>query len=798
MKLYLYELYKIFAKRTVWLLTAALLVAGAGLFWVQKRQDDKWYLQRRPAQAAMEQKYMDADYEAVYAEIKELYDDLNAIGSYSLFKRHMEDEPFFQDYIDDWNWEHPGLLEKYAGSPYLTDDDLRNETQDAISGVVTQLEHITGYRDFVLGMQTRAEQMKKVSIFQKQGSFSYNNILRTPQDFLPLADLPLKLGDEHGVVAVTDYRLPDILLPGSLFVFCIYLFLHERETGLDKLVKTAKRGRFATIAAKLGALMTLSVVLALIFYGSILVIGHFMYGYGDLSRYVQSMPSFRDCTLPISVGQYLALFLACKTGAALLTAVLMALMFTLFGEGKSVFVVLGVFTGVSCLCYLLIHPASWANLAKYVNIFSAWDVYESLRLYININFFTLPFNRLLLCGIAGIIVFAAAIVVTCVAWTKHLQVGFVERLLAALSAKVQKRIAGRPIRGQTSLLAHESRKLLVTGKAWLFIAAALVIAWNSWDTKPLTMGMLREASYKLYANYWSGPLTDEKIAEIEAENAYIHGISAQLEELAISLRTGKITQGEYASQYNRLYNYQQNRSEGFQIFYRQYANVLSLPKWVEPAIVDRLSTDYWCDNEERDLLRGLLFVLLTVLALGRVFPLDEEKGLYTILRCTKNGRRELTTKKLVVSLGCTFLLWLILYVPGFATLLVKYNVSFVSDLQNIALYENIPLRVSVGVWFALLTALQLVGAATAAVWTLNLTRLAKKQSLGVILSAVVLAFPFLILLLGVGFMRWFGLAAAFTPYQAAKSPQFLWIYAIGLCAVCAAGVWWMFREGERR
>ncbi len=67
-----------------------------------------------------------------------------------------------------------------------------------------------------------------------------------------------------------------------------------------------------------------------------------------------------------------------------------------------------------------------------------------------------------------------------------------------------------------------------------------------------------------------------------------------------------------------------------------------------------------------------------------------------------------------------------------------------------------------------------------------------------ILSAVVLAFPFLILLLGVDFMRWFGLAAAFTPYQAAKTPQFLWIYAIGLCAVCAAGVWVMFREGERR
>ena len=82
MKLYLYELYKIFAKRTVWLLTATLLVAGAGLFWVQKRQDDKWYFQRRPAQEAMEQKYMDADYEAVYDELKVLRDDLQALDTY--------------------------------------------------------------------------------------------------------------------------------------------------------------------------------------------------------------------------------------------------------------------------------------------------------------------------------------------------------------------------------------------------------------------------------------------------------------------------------------------------------------------------------------------------------------------------------------------------------------------------------------------------------------------------------------------------------------------------------------------
>ena len=94
------------------------------------------------------------------------------------------------------------------------------------------------------------------------------------------------------------------------------------------------------------------------------------------------------------------------------------------------------------------------------------------------------------------------------------------------------------------------------------------------------MGTVDDASYKLYANYWSGPLNDTKIAQIEAENAYIHGISAQLEELAVSLRAGKITQGEYASQYNRLTNYQQNRSKGFNIFYSQYSHFF-LPVFIQ-------------------------------------------------------------------------------------------------------------------------------------------------------------------------------------------------------------------------
>ncbi|MGI6337397.1 MAG: hypothetical protein ACOXZM_10255 [Eubacteriales bacterium] len=795
MKLYLYELYKVFCKRTVWLCVLGLFAANGALFVVQKTSEDRDFLARRESLAAFEARYMDADYNDTLSELSVLQEELGALSARQIYEELSDENAFFAELLDEWNAEYPDLLQKYADSPYLTDRDARNGALFAITNVVTQLEHITGYPGFVTGMAERAEQMSHVSIFQKKGSFSYNNILKTPQDFAPLSDLPLRLGYENGVVSATNFRLTDLFMPAMLFLFCIYLFLHERDTGLDRLVKTARNGRYPTIIMKLCVLFTLSAVLSVLFYGTVVLLGARLYGYGDLGRYIQSLPAFRDCTLAITVGQYLVLYVASKAGAAILTAALMALCFVVFGRGKSIFVTLAVFTSVSYLCYAFIHSASWANLAKYVNIFSAYDTYNYYRLYININFFSLPLNRVTLCTAAGLLVFSGCSVASALCYTRHVRVDFVDRILTALSNILLRRFKRRPLRGSTSLLIHESRKLYVTGRAWVIVLAALLIAYNTWDVSPLRMATVEEAAYKLYANYWSGELTAEKIAEIEAESAYINGIPARLNELSAQYRQGKITQSDYQKEYTSVYSYAENRTKGFNTFYRQYTEAMAQPKSVTPAIVDTLSSDYYFDNELRDLLRGLLYIILLVLALARVFPLDTERGLTPILRCTRDGRAALISCKLAASIGCTVLLWVILYTPTFITLLMKYRLSFTSDVQNVEQYRGITAGLTLGGFISLMSLLQLTAAVTAAVWTLNLTRWVRKLAFGVILVAVVLAFPFLMLLLGLDFIRPFSLVAAFTPYQtAAELPGILVWYACGLCGCCGVGVALLYRE----
>ena len=188
-------------------------------------------------------------------------------------------------------------------------------------------------------------------------------------------------------------------------------------------------------------------------------------------------------------------------------------------------------------------------------------------------------------------------------------------------------------------------------------------------------------------------------------------------------------------------------------------------------------------------------ILLIVLALGRVFPMEVEKGLSPILRCTTKGRQELTLSKIAVSLCCTVILWLLVYISNFATLLVKYNLSFVSDVQNIRIYADRTIPMTVGTFTVLMEGLRLLGALTAAVWTLNITRMSKKLSMGVILSAAILGLPFLLTMMGIPFMRWVGLAAAFTPYEVAQTAGWeLVLYAVGVFAVFATGIVLLFKE----
>ena len=154
-------------------------------------------------------------------------------------------------------------------------------------------------------MAEKRDEMKKASIFNKPGTFSYRNIEKTPEDFKGLENLSLSLGPEDFLMAISTYSGADFCIILLLLLLCIYLFSQEKEKGLSRLIRTMRQGRCPTTLSKLLILIFWAVALCVLFYGTVLIMAASIYNFGDLSRMIQSHPSFRGASIPMSVAQFL-------------------------------------------------------------------------------------------------------------------------------------------------------------------------------------------------------------------------------------------------------------------------------------------------------------------------------------------------------------------------------------------------------------------------------------------------------------------------------------------------------------
>lgn len=798
MSLVRYEFSKVYAKKTVWAVLAGMLAAGCLLFYLQCRDD--YFLNYKDEVAAMEAQYGGTDAQTALETLEAAENDENLLAMYRSFASMVRDDPSMQSTLDAFLADNPGFLEAHAGDPRLDPDYGGSIT--ALYTVLTQARHIAGYPAYLDGIRANAESMLKVSIFQKKGSFSYNNILKTPGDFEKLKGVQLSFGYENGIVKATQYRLQDIFVPLGLFLVCLSLFLYEQENGLTKLVRSARRGGAPTIGAKLCVLCVTAVVLALLYNASVLLIGAKVYGYGDLSRAVQSLPSFADCTLRVSVGGYLALWLGLKVLAALVTAVLMALCFVVFHSGKSIFAVTVAFGAASYLCWRYIHEASWLNLLKFVNIFSLYDGYTFWGRYLNINFFTLPVSRVILClsAAAAVLVPGGALCVFC--FTRGVRADFIDRFLTRIEGRAARRRAGRPLRGNTSLFLHELRKLVVTERAWVVLLAAAYLAYSFTDLAPLTLHTQADAAYAHYIQQWGGVVTEEKAAAIEEENAYFESLYGKVGELSAAYVAGEITYDEYAGPYYEASSYISQYGEGFSVLYGQYEEAVSLAETEAgyvPSLTDRQAVAYWTENGGRDLLRGLLAVLLTLLALSRVFPLDGEKGMAPVLRSTQKGSSPLIGAKIAVSALAAVFIWACMCLPATVTLLHKYSLSTAADIRSIAIFAGSGADCTVGTALAVFTAASLLAVLLSAAAVLFAGSRIGRMGQTILITAAVLGVPVLAAALGASFMDLFSLKAAFVPCGAfaARGWGILW-YGAALVCVTAALAALLFRRERSR
>ncbi|KAA9006574.1 hypothetical protein F4V43_06425 [Paenibacillus spiritus] len=741
LKLIRYELFKVSRKRLIWLVLPFFLLSNGFLYYNQQTKADDYLLQHMNQYREWEQRYQGGSSEETLARMSRVQQELSDFGTLVVYRVNLETQGY-QELLRSFIQDHPDLVERFDKSPYSKDPDQFRADLFTSNLLFSQYQNMQGYKEYVSGIQDRADELLTVSVFQKKGSFAYRNILKTAADFKHLEGIPLKSGLENGIVSGTQYSTTDLFMGVVLFLLCIYIFLQEKESGLLKLIRTSKNGRFPVIAAKLAALTLLSAAAAAVFYSSILLIAYSLYGFGDMSRYVQSMLPFKYSDLLLTVREYLLYFVLLKVAASTLLALLFAVVFVALHHAGKIYLTLALLLVSSYLAKVAIHPLSSLGFFKYMNPVSYYDTFSLLGVYHNLNIGGHPVNRLPL-SLLGIAVLILALPAASVAV-------YIKQNIASLQPSPNRwwqlfitRIRSK--RGSNRLFVHESYKALITGRGLLYMVIALIVGFYTVNLEEVRFDQ-DDSFYNLYLKQLAGPLTPEKAQFIEAEKGRFRNLPVEMADNESAFSSHKISYHQYSLKKSELEVFQL-KSKAFERVAQQYSHLAQLQtsRHLTGSFVNEISSNYLFQNRFRDQMVGIVYSSLLLLTLTPLFTMDYKNGMVSVIRSTRKGRFSLYGSKHLIAYLLAIGMLAILSAPRFLNLIHGYApLDWDAPIQSLKLYGNLGLSVSIREFVIVTAMLQLWGILLLVQVALALSVLLKRHSLALLLTLALGVIPLVI------------------------------------------------------
>jgi len=767
------ELKKHIYNRTIWLLLLSFMVLSVFMFINKAKTtisgiDSKLieYYKDIPTEDAI-----------ILARNKEKKNDL--IIAYHNYRSLYQDEKLaleaFLEYADSF-YGDPLLTEAVLNMENEVDVYKLYEENQQLYYLINQLEYIKSYNEFILSMDRRTKDMLKSPLFRSDKSYAYRNIIKTQSDFEKMKNIKLMIGNNSGILTFSKFIYADILLITFVFVLCYYIFSSEREQGLFRILKSTVNGHLPLIISKLISLFMLTILGFIVIYGFVIFAAHKMLGFGDLTRYIQSVSEFRDCTLALTVGEYLLCFLSIKLSAILLIALILALFFQLSNSFTLIYLLILGVSFVEYSLYIFIHPASVFNLLKYINIFSFLNTFDNFRIYTNINFFGYPLDRNLITIASIVIAHFALAIINIKIFNLKIQVLTLPQFIGNLIHRRKKSS------GSVSLFYHEFYKVFFTGKRFLVIIVLLIISYYSFDRSPLYVER-KTSSYLAFINKYEGELTNEKRSLIQEEINYIKNIPNELSKLYTDYVNGNITKEEYQKEFNLL-QFELEKNVGFTRFENQFNYLNSLDHSLKPGIVSEVSSDYYFNNPKRDYIYAIYVVLLVIVCVSCIFPIDLQSGMENIIRCTFFGERKLFYVKTLTATILSTVIFIWINFTKYLNLFGKYKISDLKlPVQSIQKYANIEYKISIIGLIIFVSMLTLIAVVMMTQFIILMALLLKKQSLVIICSSVIFLLPLLLGYAGLDTIKFLSISNAFQLYETLADDTLSWANALYFTAV---------------
>jgi hypothetical protein len=472
-------------------------------------------------------------------------------------------------------------------------------------------------------------------------------------------------------------------------------------------------------------------------------------------------------TYPVTVWEYLAIFLVLRIVCAIAASFFAWMLVSLFRNRIFGLAAVIVVYGVEAVpCFKLEDTSAWSFL-KYVNVFGLLNPNEILYEYRNFNLAGTPVNCLTAVIALAILTAGISMLVIVRIVEKRKPVysrNAMEERLESIVRKIQDWFHG--ILSHLSMTGYEIYKLLIVNKGIVFLAVWLCVFIMQLDFTKVNFVGKSVLLNEIYQEY-EGPDDGRLDAYISEQEIRIREIENEYEKKLQEYENGDIGESEYASAL-QVYSSYTTLIECIDQIKEQISYVAKMDeeRGIEAWIVyEKPFRILWTGNgiyegqgygNQEFIAMANLFLMIFLL-----FPLfsnDKITGIRPVIRCTANGRKKLFRKRVAV----TYVICLLICGISTGLKLCEVNRNYpirclAAPVQSLRFMEEFPLKISIGCFMVLLLLLQTFVLFMLALLVLEIMyRLPGTKGLAVVL--VTLTVPQLVYMLG-GSWGWFLSAA---------------------------------------
>ena len=611
---------------------------------------------------------------------------------------------------------NPGVFEQYnglyqSGAYLLYTDDLMKEST-LINELFEEHSKVSQYNAYLQSVQNTKNSLSGISIFQKETTdfFSDCNIEKSAADYKKLDKVQIRWQPSKGIVLALESSITDVLLFLGIMLFVGGLITEEKEKRLLYITRATKRGMSAYLFGKLSALLIHTVTLSLVMISSNMLFAAFTTRIGDLTASIQSLAPYMESSLSISVIEYILLSILTKAAVLFCFGTILSAVAIISTKSFMPYFTGMILLAISSILYITIPTYSNLCPLKYLNFIGAMEAEELYGAYLNLNINEIPVSRLTLTWTTLVLLISTGVVLCLLIY----------------------------LRGN-----HLELKKLRISKFAILIGYYGI----SQEYHP----SVSEQYYQKMMLQLEGEFTEQKEQLILAEQSRFNEAIRKISQIDAMVSNGEIddlTADSMKTQWESVLSFYPS----FERIALQYDRV----KQYGGEFIYDTGYLYLLGKQDNSLLIcALLLSACMVLSFHNSISVEHSKNSWFLLGTTAAGRKKIIVRKVFVCLFCAAMMSVVPWIFRSIAISKAFPMnSLTVPIQSIPAFENIQICMSVIVFVVLAVFLQMLLIMGVALATTVISGWRKNDMQSLFFGILILVIPLVLKLMGFDLVGW--------------------------------------------